>query len=388
MSEAINHSEDRRYWVDVLERIARPVLKAAAAEQLRVRMPVEAAPGVDDRRDYTYLEALARLLAGIAPWLALDELSGEEGALCTEMAELARQAIRHGTNPDSPDFLNFETGFQPIVDAAFLAHALLRAPNVLWAKLDGATQQNVVRALKATRSRPPHFNNWLLFAALIEAFLYKVDADPDLMRIDYALRQHESWYLGDGIYGDGPEFHWDYYNSFVIQPMLIDVLETMAGLHPVWDTQHEAVLRRAQRYAAIQERLISPEGTYPPIGRSLAYRFAVFQLLGQMALRRELPDGVAPAQVRAALTAVIRRQIEAPGTFNDQGWLRIGFYGHQPAIGERYISTGSLYGCSLGLLPLGLPPTDSFWADPPQPWTSQRVWAGEDVPRDHHLSKQ
>jgi hypothetical protein len=30
------------------------------------------------------------------------------------------------------------------------------------------------------------------------------------------LRQHEQWYRGDGIYGDGPEFDWDYYNSFVM----------------------------------------------------------------------------------------------------------------------------------------------------------------------------
>ncbi len=26
------------------------------------------------------------------------------------------------------------------------------------------------------------------------------------MRIDYAVRQHEQWYKGDGTYGDGPDF--------------------------------------------------------------------------------------------------------------------------------------------------------------------------------------
>ncbi|MCB0106669.1 MAG: DUF2264 domain-containing protein, partial [Caldilineaceae bacterium] len=141
----------------------------------------------------------------------------------------------------------------------------------------------------------PHFNNWLLFAAIIEAFLYQVGADWDPMRVDYALRQHEQWYLGDGIYGDGPAFHWDYYNSFVIQPMLIDILATVAGVDAAWDALREPVLRRAQRYAVIQERLISPEGTFPAIGRSLAYRFGAFQLLAQIALRRELPPEVTPA---------------------------------------------------------------------------------------------
>ena len=47
------------------------------------------------------------------------------------------------------------------------------------------------------------------------------------MRVDYALRQHDQWYKGDGAYGDGPTFHWDYYNSFVIHPMLLDVLDVV-----------------------------------------------------------------------------------------------------------------------------------------------------------------
>ena len=58
--------------------------------------------------------------------------------------------------------------------------------------------------------------------------------------------------------------------------------------------------------------------------------------------------------MRGALTAIIRRSIEAPGTFDADGWLRIGFCGHQPGVGETYISTGSLYLCAVGLLPLGL----------------------------------
>jgi hypothetical protein len=37
------------------------------------------------------------------------------------------------------------------------------------------------------------------------------------------------------------------------------------------------------------------------------------------------------------------------------------------------------------LLPLGLPPADAFWSDPPARWTSQRVWAGEPLPADHAM---
>jgi hypothetical protein len=378
--------EDRRYWLNVLGHIARPVLEAGAVGELKKRMPVAAAPGMTDRAHYTHLEAVGRLLCGVAPWLELTGLRGEEEILRAEFADLARRTIAAGTDPGSADFLNFTQGSQPVVDAAFLAHALLRAPVQLWDQLDDVTKACVVDALRSSRVIKPHFNNWLLFAATVEAFLCQAEvADWDPMRIDYALRQHEQWYLGDGVYGDGPEFHWDYYNSFVIQPMIIDIVESVGNRYPDWGARREEILRRAQRYAAIQERLISPEGTYPPIGRSLTYRFGAFQTLAQIALRRELPADVSPAGVRCALTAVIRRQMEAPGVFDDNGWLRIGFAGHQPGIGERYISTGSLYLCSAGLLPLGLPPEDPFWSAPPSAWTSQRIWAGEDLPCDHAL---
>jgi len=378
---------DRAYWITVLERIARPVLQAGAAGELRVRMPVEHDPASTNRHHFAHLEAVGLLLCGIAPWLELEGLAGEEEALRSDLADLARRTVAAGVDPASPDFLNFSYEHQPIVDAAFLAEAFLRAPRQLWQPLYATTKAQAVDSLRATRTRKPHFNNWLLFAAQIEAFLYSVGvADWDPMRVDYALRQHAQWYLGDGIYGDGPEFHWDYYNSFVIQPMLLDVLDAVENVYPDWARMTPAVQERATRYAAIQERLISPEGTYPAIGRSLAYRFGAFQSLAQAALLHILPADVKPGQVRAALTAVIRRQIEAPGTFDGDGWLRIGFCGHQPAIGETYICTGSLYLCAVGLLPLGLPPTDPFWAEPAAPWTSQKVWGGVDMPRDHALS--
>jgi hypothetical protein len=143
---------------------------------------------------------------------------------------------------------------------------------------------------------------------------------------------------------------------------------------------------RAKRYAAVQERLIGPDGTFPPIGRSLAYRCGAFHLLAQAALRQRLPEGVAPAQVRAALTAVIRRTLDAPETFDRDGWLRIGVCGHQPGVGETYISTGSLYLCSVAFLPLGLPAADPFWAAPATPFTQQRAWNGEAFPIDHALA--
>ena len=375
---------DRELWVGVLRKLADPILDNLANETLKLKMPVEQADGAD-RAAVTHLEALGRLAAGIAPWLELPADETPEGRLRARYTELTRRAIDRAVDPSSKDFLNFTRGGQPLVDAAFLAQGILRAPRQLHEALPGGTRRNLVAALESSRAIQPGFNNWLLFSATVEAALAKLGASWDRMRVDYAVRQHDQWYKGDGAYGDGPDFHWDYYNSFVIHPMLIDVLDVFRGEHAAWKDLAARVERRAARYAAVLERLIAPDGTFPPIGRSLAYRFGAMQVLAQSALRRALPEGVSPAQTRGALTAVIRRAADAPGTFDAQGWLRIGFCGHQPGVGERYISTGSLYLCSVGLLPLGLPPQDEFWSAPPQPWTSVLAWSGKPFPIDHAI---
>jgi hypothetical protein len=360
------------------------VLTNLAAGTLKARMPVEQAAGAN-RRGVTHLEALGRLLAGIAPWLELRGDASAEGRLRTDYADLSVRAIARAVDPSSPDFLNFTRERQPLVDAAFLAQGLLRAPRALRAALDATTRRNVIAALESTRVISPGFNNWLLFSATIEAALAVLGASWDRMRVDYALRQHDQWYKGDGLYGDGPSFHWDYYNSFVIHPMLLDVLDVVGDEMPAWKELATRVDERARRYAAIQERLIAPDGSFPAIGRSLAYRCGAFQLLASIALRRTLPDGVSPAQVRGALTAVIRRTLEAPGTFDADGWLQIGFCGHQPGVGETYISTGSLYLCSVAFLPLGLDASDPFWAAAAVPWTSVRAWSGGAFAIDHAI---
>lgn len=380
--------DDRKYWVEVATRVASPVLRALSERRLKATMPVEAPHNnVQDRKQYTYLEALGRLLTGLAPWLESGAGTGTEGQLRQQYAELARNAIQAATDPDSPDFMNFNKGQQPVVDTAFLALAILRAPTELWHKLDKKIRGNVIQAFQSSRMILPFYNNWLLFSAMIEAALSFMEVRWDPMRVDYAIRSIDSWYKGDGVYGDGPQFHCDYYNSFVIQPMLLTILDVISKSSPRWNHFQPVMLARAQRYAAIQERLISPEGTFPPIGRSLCYRFGAFQLLSDIALRRQLPEQITPEQVRCALTSVMRRMLEVPGTFDEHGWLRVGFCGHQPELAESYISTGSLYLCSAAWLPLGLPAADPFWSGAAKAWTSMKIWSGKDERADHAIGE-
>lgn len=143
--------------------------------------------------------------------------------------------------------------------------------------------------------------------------------------------------------------------------------------------------KRHGRLAEQLERMISPEGSYPIIGRSIAYRLGSFHALADAALLHLLPAEINPAQVRCALTAVMIRQFKQPHTFDANGWLRVGYAGSQINMGEEYINTGSIYLYMSAFLALGLPETDAFWANPSVDWTALKAWHGVDVGSDHAI---
>jgi len=376
-------SKSREYSVATLTRMANPVLTALSENKLKTSIPK-----LNPKRDaFAPLEALGRLLSGMAPWLELGPGTDPEGLLRARYIQLAVKGIHNAVDPASPDFMNFTKGNQPLVDTAFLAQALLRSPKQLWGNLDQETKNHLVAALKSSRVTKPHMSNWLLFSATVEAALWEFTGECNMAPIELAVQKHLEWYVGDGSYGDGPKWHWDYYNSYVIQPMLIDVLKVCESKKHPLGKHYPLILKRAQRYAAVQERMISPEGTFPVIGRSSSYRLGAFQTLSAIALMHQLPKGTEPEAVRSGLMAVSRRVLEAPGTFDASGWLLPGACGHQPSIVDEYISTGSLYITSCGFLALGLPANDPFWTGEDKPWTQKRIWAGEDIPGDHSIKQ-
>lgn len=223
-----------------------------------------------------------------------------------------------------------------------------------------------------------------------------VGAQFDSYRIHMGMNKVEEWYVGDGWYSDGPSFAFDYYNSYVIQPMYIECLEMITAKrgNDTWLVRNTGNLngakrrlddarKRMQKYSVILERMISPEGTYPVFGRSIPYRMAVFQPLAQLAWRKQLPKELHNGQVRAALTAVAKNMFGKANNFNEKGFLTIGFMGNHPNVADWYTNNGSLYMTGLAFLPLGLPATDPFWTDPAEKWTSKKAWEGDDFPKDH-----
>ncbi|KLT64158.1 hypothetical protein AB669_18975 [Pedobacter sp. BMA] len=377
---------DRQFWLQQLDKMVRPVLYNLAKDSLKIVMPKVTSIHIDNkdhRIKVQYVEVLGRVLSGIAPWLELEGGSKEEVALRAQYREWAIQGLKNSLDSNAKDFMNYDIGGQQLVDASYVAYAFVRSP-WLWENLGKKHQALIVKSIQTTRRFKPVFSNWLLFSAMNEAFFAKYGYEWDPMRVDYALQQLEQWYVGDGMYTDGTSFAYDYYNSYVIHPYLAAISSVIGKKTNAYNSMFEKIKKRNDRYAIIQERLINSDGTYPATGRSIVYRGAAFHHLADVAWRKALPKQLSPEQVRCALTAVIRKTLESPSTYQN-GWLTIGLYGEQPDMGDFYNNQGSPYISSNIFLPLGLPENDPFWANPAAKWSAQKIWSGADFPNDHSV---
>jgi len=386
----INPKEnDRAYWVSLLNKMAGPILDNISKQQWRRNMPMEVSPTFDSRDPGVgYLEAFGRLLAGMAPWLALPDDSTDEGKLRKKLRSQALLGIRYGVDPHSPDYFTWRgPSSQTLVDAAHLALAFLRAPKALWEPLDQTTKRRVVEEFKLLRKIKPNESNWLLFASMTETFLYSIGEECVREKIDYAGNKFDKdWYVGDGWYSDGARFSFDHYNGYVIHCMQVESLRHNISAGAKYNEMFDRAYKRMQRYAHHLERMISPEGHYMVVGRSSTYKNAAFQPLAAIALENKLPEDISKGQVRAALTAVLRH-IYTDKTFAPSGWLRMGVVGDkQSNLADYYTNAGSMYVASLSFLPLGLPADDEFWTCAPEKWTSQKCWDAEPFPKDYYVN--
>lgn len=382
-------NKDRVYWSNLAYKMSKPILLPMSQGKLKKSMPLELSPTWDGRNtDVAYTEAFGRLMAGIAPWLALPNDDTEESKQREELRDLAIKSYKNAVDPKSPDYLNWKAHHQTLVDASYIANSFMRAPKALWEPLNDQTKKRYIEEFKALRKVAPPYNNWLLFRTMIEAFLLSIDEEYDGYVLSVALRKINEWYLSDGWYSDGPEFALDYYNAYVMHPMIVEITEVAKEKKVYTPISFDLALRRMQRYNELIERLISPEGTFPAMGRSMTYRMGAFQALALASWKYGLPESLSNGQVRNALTSVMKRMFANPENFTSDDYLQLGFVGHQPELADYYTNNGSLYITSLVFLPLGLKPTDPFWTAKPEKWTSQKAWDGEAFKKDYHVSIQ
>lgn len=379
---------DRQVWADLCYKISQPVLENMSKGNFQKDFPLELSPTWDGRdTKVAYLETFARLMAGISPWLALPDDGTPEGKQRKQLYEWAIQAYKNAVDPNSPDKITWLTNTsQPLCDASYLVESFMRAPEATWGQLDEVTKKRYIEGLKSLRTIRPAYNNWLLFRAMVEVFFMSIGEDVDEYALSVGLQKMSEWYLSDGWYSDGPEYAMDYYNSYVMHPMMVEVVEMCKKHKFSTPISLDLAVKRMNRFNTILERFISPEGAYPAVGRSVIYRMGAFQTLAMSAWKYGLPKDLTNGSVRSALTCVMKRMFAVDGNFDDKGYLRLGFAGHQPNLANYYSNNGSLYMTSLVFMPLGLPADHPFWTAPAEPWTSQKAWSGQEFPEDYHTS--
>lgn len=380
LRECSKHNVVRDYWVKCMLKVADPVLRNCAEGTLHKNMPLFGR-NIKITKNYAHLEALSRTILGISPWLENDSITSvEEKRQKQKYRDWARKSIANAVNPMSPDCMNWNKGDQPLVDAAFLCLGILQAKEQLWNNLDKVVQQNFVQAIKQTRVILPWRSNWILFSAMIEVFIYEmVDKESCIKSvIDYAVSQFEQWYVGDGFYKDGDNFHFDYYESIVIHPFLLEIVRYIP-----WINDSKKYMERALRYSKILLTFIGDDGCYPAIGRSLCYRGGVLHILSKLAAFGAFESNceIDSKSVRTSLTNVLNR-IMSDKIFDANGWLKIGLVQEQSNLAEPYINTGSLYMFMAMFMITAIDSQNNFWQEGKIRDYSGRIWSGENLIAD------
>ena len=282
---------DRAYWVGLMQKLADPVLNNLAGETLKQRMPVEQAAGAK-REAVTHLEALGRLDCRHRA------VAGTAGGRLRRRT--AQGPLRDAGAPGDRSRRRSEVEGLPQLHA--------RAPAARRCRVPGAgSAAGAARAARGARTRDQAQSDCR--ARILARHAARVQQLAAVLgdRRGRAVqaRRHVGSHAGrlrapparpvvqgDGAYGDGPEFHFDYYNSFVIHPMLLDVLDAFSEQHAAWKDLASREAQRARRYAAVLERLIAPDGSFP------AHR-----PLAGLPLRRDAGPGADGAAPRRCPTA-------------------------------------------------------------------------------------
>lgn len=373
--EKVSVWEDRLYWLGVLQKVARPVLENLARDSLRKNMIVES--NNPESSKSAHLEAFASVFNGISPWLSLRYDGSEESRLREKYIGFTLKAISNAVNPNKKDYMFTPDSKRSLMGIALFAQGLLRSKNKIWVNLPMDVQSKIIDEFKNSRAIAPYNNHWILFTSIIEAALLEFTGECDKKRLRFAVHKfRDSLYIGDAIYSDGDQYVLDYYNSLFIHPLLNDILVVMRKYSLYEGEFLDIQLMRSSRLSSQMERYISPEGTFPVIGNAVCYRTGIFHILSQVALLKILPKNIAPSQVRAGLTRMMKNFFEGDQNFSRNRWLVMGFNGHQPEMAGEDLNTGSLYLCCTVFLPLGLNPNDPFWVNKPEPWTSRKAWEG------------
>ena len=367
---------DRKLWLDNMIDIVELPLSCMSKLEFN-KFVLQKSPFESPDRDPNmgYLECFARIFAGISPWITLEKINDENEFKKQQIIlEYVKQCFEN-TIPYFDESFGLFSVEQSIVECSYICYGFIISKNKIWNMLNEKIQNNMIRLFRKVRLMIKTYHvgcNWYLFHGIIEAFFKSINIDYNMQFIKNMISSVDKWYCGDGFYFDGDrKFKMDYYNSYVIQPFFIEILKIFHS-NKENDITNNAI-SRCIKYSEFLERIIGHDGTYPPLGRSVIYRFASFHLVSYCIYNETISERHSYGQLRNALTKVLTK-ISSKDIFNKDGLLALGFNAQQESISDYYSNNGSCYLTVLGFLPLGLNEDHIFWTDSYKHFTQEACW--------------
>jgi hypothetical protein len=367
-------------------KLSLPVLDAYSKGLLPKSLPKFRAKGKEEYFfDVAALECIGRLFCGIAPWLQLNDDESQD-CLNKLLTGLELDATASQTQ------LQWGKWQQNLVDASYFAIGLMNAP-IVFNNLSLKAKNFIRDGLLAALTKEAFYNNWILMPAVINLCLDKYWNICNIDLVINSIKTVDSWYVGDGFYRDGYFFAFDYYNSYVFHPFLMEINKNISShsLHreTLSRINTKNLLARSQRYAVILEKLADKDGRLPVVGRSATYRTGAFYLISNLALNKMLPPSLSENKIRCLLLASIDSLLGQQSCYDVNNFLKPGYNSFQPLLSEDYITSGSLYMAALIFNILGLEKNDTFWSGDDELWVSQAfsTRVGELIPNDISLER-
>jgi hypothetical protein len=322
-----------------------PLRPAFSAGRARVTFDGD---GANFGRTAAELEGFSRPLWGIAPLVA--------GGGRFDHLECFIEGLTNGSDPAHPEYWGEVGDYdQRAVEMAAIGHALAIAPQLFWEPLSGPAKDRLARWLGGVERVVVHDDNWHFFVVLVQLGLERVGVRVDSAVRKFHLDRIDSFYLGDGWYGDGPEGFADHYNGYALHCYGL----LYARLNGEADPQRAEVYRdRAAKFARSFRYWFDDDGASIGFGRSMTYRFGMASLWAALAV-----DGleVLPwSETRGLWARHVRWWLSQPIT-DGNGRLTVGYSGAKPLMAEQYNSANSPYWAMKSLLPLSLPAEHPFW---------------------------
>jgi hypothetical protein len=312
-------------------------------------------------KEWSFMELICRILVGLSFHLEKNK----------ELFNQSIKIIYRIFDEQDKLFINWihnKENRQPMVEIAYLCQTFLNCPK-LWQEIK--IKNKILKTMEMISLIEPYQNNWILFETLILIFLQKNNIITDKIKnnkIYQNLEQFDKLYIGDGWYSDGKSFMFNYYNSFVIYPFLLQIHLELK--HP----KLKIIIERMQLQTIFLEKFIHPDGTFPIFGRSPVYRLACFNCLTYLIYYNLLPKELNYGNIRELLTKIIINFFEGNQNFTKENYLTLGFNGNQKEIANNYSNTGSCYLTLIPFMVLNLEDNHPFWKENKEKEKEKSSW--------------